>query len=99
MVAQPAYADRCTRQLSRVQGYTVISVTQVDGEFDGCDIDKVIRFLDGTRLRCSSYGYTYAYMPDAVIFAKQLSLQGKSFAAIKVLIEGELFDMEPFILK
>lgn len=99
LVSGPAHADRCTRPLSRLQGYTIIAVTQVDGEFQGCDFDRVIRFLDGRALRCSSYSYTYAYMPDAVIFAKQVSYQGKSFATIKVLIEGEVFDMEPVLVK
>jgi hypothetical protein len=99
LVSAPALADRCTRQLSRLQGYTVVAVTQVDGEFQGCDFSKAIRFLDGTVLKCSSYGYMYAYMPDAVIFAKQVAFQGKAFAAIKVLIEGEVFDMEPALLK
>lgn len=96
--AAPALADRCTRMLSRLQGYTIISVTQVNGEFQGCDFGKVIRFMDGTALKCSSYSYTYSYMPDAVIFGKTMTHQGKSFAIIKALIEGEIFDMEPVIL-
>lgn len=98
-VAMPAQADRCTRSLKKVQGYTVVSVTQVDGEFQGCDFGKIIRLMDGTALKCSSYGYTYAYMPDAVVFAKQATYQGKTFVMIKLLVEGELFDMEPTLLK
>jgi hypothetical protein len=82
-----------------MEGYTIISVTQVSGEFEGCDFDRVIRFVDGMALRCSSYSYTYSYMPDAVIFGKEATLQGRSFVLIKVLIEDEIFDMEPIILK
>ena len=99
LTGTPAHADRCTRHLTRLVGYTIVAVTQVDGEFQGCDFDKIIRFLDGKAFRCSSYGYTYAYMPDAVIFAKQTTYQGKSFATIKVLIEGEVFDMAPVSVK
>jgi hypothetical protein len=93
------FADRCVRSLSKLQEYTVLSVTTVDGEFLGCDFNKIIRFSDGKTLRCSSYSYMYSFMPDAVIFAKQATYQGKSFATIKVLIEGEIFDMEPILLK
>jgi hypothetical protein len=94
-----AFADRCTRSLSRMQGYTIISVTQVDGEFQGCDFSRVIKFMDGTALRCSSYSYTYSYMPDAVIFGKTITYQGRSFVTLKVLIEGEIFEMESVVVR
>jgi hypothetical protein len=38
-------------------------------------------------------------MPDAIIFGKRSTVQGKSFLSIKVLIEDEVFDMAPIILK
>jgi hypothetical protein len=99
LLAGPAGADRCTRHLKRLQGYTVVAVTQVDGEFQGCDFGKVIRFTDGKALRCNSYGYTYAYMPDAVIFAKTITVQGKSLATIVAWIEDDAFEMESVFLK
>lgn len=97
-LATTVFADRCTRKLKSMEGYTIISITQVNGEFQGCDFGRVIKFMDGLTLKCSSYSYTYSFMPDAVIFAKTIVYQGKSFAVIKVLIEDEIFDMEPLIL-
>ena len=89
----------CADELRDVEGYTVISVTQVDGDFEGCDFDKRIRFADGTTLKCSSYSYSYAYMPDAVIFGKRVSHQGRSFLMVKVLIDDEMYDMDPQVLR
>ena len=97
-IATTAAAD-CSSELMNLEGYTIIAATQVDGEFEGCDFDKTIRFTDGKRLRCSSYSYTYAYMPDAIIFGKRSTFKGKSFLSIKVLIEDEVFDMAPIVLK
>jgi hypothetical protein len=98
LMATTADAD-CSSELTNLEGYTIVAATQVDGEFEGCDFDKVIRFTDGKRLRCSSYSYAYAYMPDAIIFGKRSTVPGKSFLSIKVLIEDEVFDMVPIILK
>jgi len=98
-VVASAHADRCTQSLGKLQGYTVHAATQVDGDFEGCDFNKVIRFMDGKALRCSSYSYLYAFMPDAIIFAKSITYQGKSLATVKVLIECQIFDMEPVVLK
>jgi hypothetical protein len=94
-----AIADSTMRQLRKFEGYTVIAVTAVDGEFQGCDFGRVIKLQNGNVFKCSSYGYTYAYSPDAAVFAKVISFQGKSIATVKLLVEGEIFDMEPVILK
>lgn len=91
--AAPASADRCASALRRLGGWTILSVTSVDGEFNGCDFDRVIRFTDGSIHRCSTYSYTYSYRPDAIIFGKTMSYQGGTYATIKVLIEGEIYDM------
>jgi len=77
----------------------VISVTNVDGDFQGCDFGRVIKLQNGTSFKCSSYGYVYAYSPDAVVFAKITAVQGRSFANVKLLVEGEVFEMESVIVK
>lgn len=97
--AAPASADRCARALRRLEGWTILSVTSVDGEFKGCDFDRVVRFTDGSAYRCSTYSYTYSYSPDAIIFGKTMSYQGGTYATIKVLIEGEIYDMSPIKVK
>ncbi len=91
--AAPASADRCASALRRLEGCTILSVTSLDGEFNGCDFDRVIRFTDGSVHRCSTYSYTYSYRPDAIIFGKRISYQGSSYTTIKVLIESEVYDM------
>lgn len=94
-----AFADSTMRALRKLEGYVVAAVTNVDGEFQGCDYGRIIKLQNGSTFKCSSYGYTYAYSPDAVVFAKIASFQGKSLATIKILVEGELFDMDSVFLK
>ena len=45
------------------------------------------------NLTCAGYGYQYAYMPTAIIFAKKVSYGGHSFYDIKMLVEDEMYDM------
>lgn len=78
-----------------MEGWSIVAVTQVDGEFEGCDFDKIIRFMDGTALRCGTFSYTYSFMPRAVIFAKGVSVKGKAFYAIKALIGDKIYNMQP----
>lgn len=98
LLVLPGAVGACASDLDEVEGYTVISVTQVDGEFEGCDFDKIIKLMDGSALKCSSYGYQYAYMPDAVVFGKRLTHEGRSFVSIKLLVEDEIYDMSPELL-
>ena len=62
----------------------------MNGAFEGCEHGKRIEFLGGSTLTCAEYGYQYAYMPQAVIFAKKAG----SLYFIKALIGDELYDME-----
>jgi hypothetical protein len=99
LLAGTAVADRTTRLLKKVEGYVVYAVTSVDGEFNGCDFNKVIKLQDGTAFKCSTFAYTYAYSPDAVVFVKVTELQGRKLAQVKLLVENELMDMEPVLFK
>jgi len=92
-LAMPATAYPCADDFSSsMEGYTIVAVTQVDGTFEGCDYDKSVKFRNGMTLKCSTYSYTYAYAPDAIIFAKPMSHQGQSFYSIEVLIEDDFYD-------
>jgi hypothetical protein len=93
-----AFAD-CPSELQGLEGWTIASATSVVGEFEGCDLDRVIRFSNGSRFRCATYSYTYSYSPDAIIFTKRVSYKGNNYALIKVLIEDELYDMSPIRVK
>lgn len=41
--------------------------TKVVDEFEGCEWDKRIDFLNGLTFVCASYSYTYSYMPPVKI--------------------------------
>ena len=42
--------------------------TRVEGDFEGCDFDLVVRFINGLSFVCSTYSYTSSYMPEVKIF-------------------------------
>ncbi|KRB18956.1 hypothetical protein ASE08_07060 [Rhizobacter sp. Root16D2] len=84
---------------SELEGWTVSAVTAVKGQFEGCEHGKRIRFENGMSLVCDSYSYMYAYQPDAVIFTKGVTLKGRSYVLIKVLIDDEFFDMHIVAVK
>lgn len=92
-----ADAAPCDRALRRLEGWTIIRVGSVRGTFEGCDFDRLVELTDGTILRCSAYGYQYAYMPDAVVFGKSISVSGQDAVMIKLMVEGELYDMAPIV--
>ena len=85
--------------LSDMEGWTIVAVTSVEGEFEGCDFDKKIGFRNGWVLTCSDYSYSYSYQPDAVIFAKTFTYKGRSYYSIKALIDDEFYNMEPIPVK
>ncbi|MFP3333397.1 hypothetical protein SB761_22040 [Pseudomonas sp. SIMBA_064] len=69
-VSLPAFAGDTASKFQGMVGWTIAAVTQVEDEFEGCDFDKVIKFMSGIALTCSAYGCSYAFMPFSVIFTK-----------------------------
>ncbi|MNN76299.1 hypothetical protein D3C81_1926660 [compost metagenome] len=96
-VSLPASAGDTASKLQGMVGWTIAAVTQVEDEFEGCDFDKVIKFTSGIALTCSSYGYSYAFMPSAVIFTKSGKYEGRNFHNVKVLIDDDFYDMQPVL--
>lgn len=86
-------AAPCDRALRRLEGYTIAKVSSIKGTFNGCESGRLLELVDGTLLRCASYGYQYAYMPDAVLFSKSLVVEGKTLMLAKLMVEGELYDV------
>tara|TARA_Y100001934_G_scaffold46897_1_gene56713 strand:+ start:357 stop:824 length:468 start_codon:yes stop_codon:yes gene_type:complete len=41
--------------------------TRVSDDFEGCDFDKRIEFVNGLTFVCSTYSYTYSFMPRVKI--------------------------------
>ncbi len=82
-------------QLRRLKGYTLVDVVIITGwidkdgkrkdGFEGCEYGRIIILDYSKSLRCNSYGYQYAYNPDAFIFVK-----GSDF---KMIVEGDSYDM------
>lgn len=82
-----ALAD-LTEKLEQLTGYKIVAKKTIDGEFEGCDFDKIIVFDDRTALRCLSYGYQYAYRPEAIILSNGSN--------IKMLVEDDIYDMQRY---
>jgi hypothetical protein len=82
--------------LRQYVGYTIVGVLTIVGwrdsdgssgtDFKGCQYGRVIIFEGNQALKCTGYGYQYAYRPDAVILVK-----GGQF---KMLVESDVYDMQ-----
>ena len=101
MISISAHADLAD-ELENLVGYTIIDSKTIerwydddekDDAFNGCNYGRVIVFTDNTALTCAEYGYQYAYRPTAIILAKEISYQGKSFYDYKMIVEDEIYDM------
>ena len=93
LLADQNSATNCASPLRQMVGWTVLKVATVNGTFEGCDYNRLIELDDGTILRCNSYGYQYAYMPDAILFGKSVNLNGQSVFILRLLVEDEVYDM------
>lgn len=90
-------------ELSRMEGWCIIAVKTIEAfvndngqredGFEGCEFDRKIIFTDGTYLTCSGYGYQYSYLPEAVIFAKNVTYKGRKFTTFKMLVDDEIYEM------
>ncbi len=84
--------------LAKLKGYTILGAYTITGwydpgkekgikeAFEGCDHGRVLILDNNIKVVCNEYNYSYAYRPDAIIFAK-----GSSF---KMLVDGEFYDIE-----
>lgn len=107
-IAQIARADLADT-LEQYIGYTIVGTKTIDGyrdkdgkksdDFEGCDFDRKIRFDDGTVLTCSSYSYTYAYRPTAVILMKTSEYQGRKMALVVMIVDDEAYDMQAVLVR
>jgi len=85
-------------------GWTIIESKTIEGykdrgkpkknDFEGCDYDRVIYFMDGSAVTCSSYGYSYSYMPTAIILGKSTTYKGKDYTLYKMIVEGDEYDIQ-----
>ena len=101
LVVCPAFASAgsCEEILRQLEGWTVVSVTSIDGEFEGCDYGKKIALENGSVFTCAEYNYSYSYSPDEIVFAKTFTYQGNTLISFKLVIEDEIFEMESKLSK
>lgn len=75
-------------------GYTLFAKKTIGGffengikkdEFNGCKFGMIIIFTDGTGVRCMTYNYEYAYMPEAFLFSNG--------TLMKMCADDELYDV------
>ena len=59
--------------LAELVGYTGVAASNVKGEFEGADYDKLVRLDNGMIFEFNEYSYTYSYRPTAVVFAQRLT--------------------------
>jgi hypothetical protein len=87
-----AFAGLKARDFRKLVGYTVIEITNVVGNFDGADFDKVVALDNGMVFMFNEYNYSYAYRPDVVILAKKVTIGKDSALLWMLIIEDELYD-------
>jgi hypothetical protein len=78
--------------LSQIVGYTAITSTNVVGDFEGADYDKSVKLDNGMIFEFTEYNYAYSYRPDVIVFARAVTLQGRSVTVYKLMVEDELYD-------
>lgn len=100
----PAVADLADK-LERLVGYVIADSKTIkgwydddgtekeEGSFKGCKHGRKIVFTDNRVLTCAQYGYQYAHRPTAIILAKPITYQGKTFYDFKMIVEDEIYDM------
>jgi hypothetical protein len=76
---------------SSLVGYTIVAVTAVDGDFEGAEYGKLVQLQNGMAFRFDEYNYSYAYQPDVVVFAKQVTAGPRSVVLYKLLIDDEMY--------
>lgn len=79
--------------LEEVVGFTLVAATRVEGEFSGCDFDRLVAFENGLSLRCSEQRPTEAQQPPAYVFLRQIGLEGHTLSLLKVCIAGHMYNM------
>jgi hypothetical protein len=94
LVPMVAHADLAD-ELESYVGYTIVAVKTIAGyvdekkgkkdDFEGCDSGRKIFFSDDTYLACSSYGYQYAYRPQALILSNG--------SRIVMLVDSDSYDI------
>lgn len=90
--------------LEDLLGYTMVAHTNVKGDFEGADFDKLVALDNGMIFEFSTYSYTYAYRPAVAIFARTVSpdelrrrgipnVSARPITLYKLVIDEEIYDV------
>ena len=79
--------------LCQLEGYTIVACTNVVGEFEGADFDKLVELDNGMIFRFQEYNYTYAYRPSCTICARMIEYEGKELLLYMLVIEDEVYSV------
>jgi hypothetical protein len=79
--------------LCELEGFVILTCTNVAGGFEGANFDKVVKLDNGMIFEFREYHYHYAYHPEAVVLARPVIYQGKSVTLHKLLIDDEVYDV------
>jgi hypothetical protein len=71
-------------KLGELVGFTVVADTNIQGEFEGPDFDRVVKLDNGWVVEFHEYDYFYEYHPEVVVLARQIG----TVVLYKVGIEG-----------
>jgi hypothetical protein len=92
-----------TSELSSLLGYTIIAATNAHGDFEGADAGKVIKLGNGWIFEFTSYNYDYAFEPDVIVLARDVSPDEFRKMGVKappapirfykLIIEDEIYDV------
>lgn len=95
LTAMPSAGADLMRDLSRLEGYTIVHTGVVTGyinedgekedDFEGCEHGRKLIIDDSYVVTCNTYNYEYAYRPEIIILTK------KTLA--KAIIEEEVYDI------
>jgi len=80
-------------ELCSIEGYTIIACSNVVGDFEGADYDKLIELDNGMIFRFQEYGYSYSYRPECIVFGDLYEYQGSEYIIYYLLIEDEVYSV------
>lgn len=77
--------------LGQLVGWTVVADSNIEGEFEGPDYDKIVKLDNGWVIEFHEYDYFYEYNPEIVIFA----INYKGSTLYRALIDGgdDIYDI------
>jgi hypothetical protein len=84
VAVRSAAAQIDVSKLGGLVGWTVVADTNIQGEFEGPDYDKVVKLDNGWLIEFNEYDYFYEYHPEIVVFSTKF----KGITLYRAIIDG-----------